>query len=247
MEIREKLGGMVRVSDMHLDPSSHHYIVLSHLYDWLKNVALNEAKGVLLDYGCGGQPYRQLFSSRVTRYIGADVAQSRNTKVDIDLVPGHSVALPDQSVDTVLSTQVLEHVPDFNFYLSDCWRLLKPHGVLILTVPMQWRHHEVPYDFWRFTRHGITHALSHHGFTIKDLTPCGGVYALIGQIWLSHLNERGYNRARVYKWVSRLALWLDRKNPDLDDTLNWMCIAQKHGEDTSGIRGIDVNRKDQGS
>ena len=93
---------------------------------------------------------------------------------------------------------------------------------------MQWRHHEVPYDYFRFTRYGLMELLSRHGFELWNITPCGGVYALLGQIFLNHLNDRGFHNKFVFRWVNRVALWLDKKFPDSDDTLNWMCIAVKN-------------------
>ena len=139
--------GVVRRKDMDLTVSSHHYIVLSRLYAWLEEESVSHAKGVMLDYGCGGQPYRALFESRVTKYIGADVTPATGTTLDIQIAPGQPLPLSSESVDTILSTQALEHVSDFDFYLKECQRLLKPDGVLILAVPMQWRHHEGPNDF----------------------------------------------------------------------------------------------------
>jgi SAM-dependent methyltransferase len=191
--------------------------------------ALPAAKGVMLDYGCGGQPYKFLFMERVSKYIGADVAAAKDTILDLEIVPDKPVPLLDASVDTVLSTQTLEHVPNVEFYLAECHRLLKQDGVLILTAPMQWRHHEVPYDFFRFTKYGLTALLTRHGFTITNMTPCGGVYALIGQIFLNHLAERGIHNKSLYRLVNRLVLWLDKKYPDTEDTLNWMLIARKMG------------------
>jgi SAM-dependent methyltransferase len=212
---------------MDLPVSSHHYIVLSRLYAWLEEEAVSYAKGVLLDYGCGGQPYRTLFQSRVTEYIGADVTPAVGTTLDIQIASGQPLPLSSESVDTILSTQALEHVSDIDFYLKECQRLLKPDGVLILTAPMQWRHHEAPIDFWRFTRYGIVACLSRNGFDAKAITPCGGVYALIGQIFLNHLAERGVHSKVVFRVVNRCALWLDKASPDFDDTLIWMCIVRK--------------------
>ncbi len=226
-DIHSTLQGVVRVTTMQLERDSHHYIALSYLYEWMREQALPAAKGVLLDYGCGGQPYRELFAGKVTRYIGADVAEADNTTIDLKIEPNRSIPLPAASVDTILSNQTLEHVPDADFYLAECERLLRRDGVLILTAPMQWRHHEVPYDYFRFTKYGLIELLSRHGFEVRNMTPCGGVYALLGQIFLNHLNERGFYKKFVYRIVNRAALWLDKKIPDLDDTLNWMCIAVK--------------------
>ena len=135
--IRERLANIQRVKNMSFSVDSHHYIVLSYLYDWLENAAAHAARGILLDYGCGGQPYRDLFSSKIERYIAADIAAAADTTPDLTFLPGERLALPDHSVDTILSTQVLEHVPDHCFYLAECRRLMKPGSNLIITVPMQ--------------------------------------------------------------------------------------------------------------
>jgi len=221
------LSGIVRVSSMELRRDSHHYIVLSHLYQWMRERALTVAHGVLLDYGCGGQPYRELFLPKVSKYIAADVAAAHGTSVDIRLQPRQPVPLPSASVDTILANQTLEHVPDSDFYLAECERLLRPGGVLILTAPMQWRHHEAPFDYFRFTRYGLTELLSRHQFTLQDLSPSGGVYALLGQIFLNHLAERGFQNRLVFRAINRVALWFDKKVPDSEETINWMCIARK--------------------
>jgi SAM-dependent methyltransferase len=226
-EIREHLCGVIRTTDMHVDLDSHHYIVLSQLYGWMQKEAFAAAHGVMLDYGCGGQTYRKLFEPKVTRYIGADVATAANTKLDIELLPGQPVPLADRSVDTVLSNQTLEHVPDTDFYLRECHRLLRSRGILILTAPMQWRHHEVPFDFFRFTKFGLIELLNRNGFEVASMASTGGVYCLLGQIFLNHLAERGIQRKLLFRWINRLALWLDRNILDTEDTINWMFIACK--------------------
>jgi SAM-dependent methyltransferase len=223
------LSGMERMRSSKVSPDSHHYIVVSLLNDWLKTVAAPAATGVLLDLGCGGQPYRHVFQPYITRYVGADVATAAGVTLDLELTPGAPAPLPDASVDTVLSTQVLEHVFDFRGYLADCARLLRPGGRLILSVPMHWRHHEVPYDYWRFTRYGLTESVKQAGFAILDLRPCGGFYALLGQAFLDHRNAKGKTRRLVSIAIARLALWCDRRAMDADDTLGWMCIAEKSG------------------
>lgn len=220
-------AGLVRRDRMEVAPENHHYISLTFLNAWMENVARPHAHGVFLDYGCGGQPYRDFFAGSVARYIGADVVASQGVKLDLKIDPDKPLRLPDGSVDTILSTQVLEHVPDFGFYLGECWRLLRPGGALILTVPMQWRHHETPFDYWRFTRYGIVAALEQRGFRVEDASPCGGVFALIGQILLSHLAETGKIKPLLFRLVNRTALWLDGKYADFEDTLNWMCLARK--------------------
>ena len=217
----------IRRDTMEISESSHHYIVLTLLHKWLVEEALPHAKGRLLDYGSGGQPYRRLFETQVDTYVAADVAVYGDLVPDIRLVPNEAIPCDDTSFDTVLATQTLEHVPDPDFYLSECARVIKPGGSLILTAPMQWRHHEVPYDYFRYTRFGLKLLLERHGFAVDIIAPTGGAMALMGQILLNFLNERKVYRPFLYKIINRAALWLDRRYPDGEDVLNWMCIAKR--------------------
>lgn len=226
--IKDALQGLQRRQTLGATLDHPHYISLSLIGNWLQEVALNEARGVMLDYGCGGQPYKNFFMPQLSRYIGADVSAADGISLDIEIEPGQILPLATASIDTLLSTQTLEHLEDIEFYISECARLVRSEGVLILTAPMQWRHHEVPYDYWRFTKYGLISLLERHGFTIKSMTPCGGVYALIGQIFLSHLHERGVRKKWFNTMVNRFALYLNQRWNDTDDTLNWMCIAVRN-------------------
>lgn len=225
--IQETLTGIERTRGPAVDISNHHYISLSQLNKWISTRALPHVKGVTLDYGCGGQPYREWIESRASRYIGADVAAAADVSLDVEIVPGQPLALADGSIQTIFATQTLEHVYDIETYLKDCLRLLCVDGSLILSVPMQWRHHEEPFDFWRFTRYGIERKLTDIGFVIEEMVPCGGVYSLLAQIYLNHLAARSRLRPYYTRIVNRIALWLDRRASDYEDTLLWMCIAKK--------------------
>jgi SAM-dependent methyltransferase len=227
IDVRESLKGRVRVENMNIEIDSHHYIVLSRLHAWMEEVALHFAKGVMLDYGCGGQPYRSFFEEKITRYIGADIAAAAGVKLDIEFLPEQSLPISNDKIDIILSTQVIEHVSDVDFYLRECYRLLKTGGILIITAPMQWRHHEAPFDYLRFTRYGLIKMLTENGFQIAKIDPCGGVYALMGQILLNHLSDRGIRKKYLFKLINSISLWLDSKYPDPDETIVWMCLAIK--------------------
>lgn len=63
-----------------------------------------------------------------------------------DIVPGKArhamdmadITFDDSSVDVVISNHVLEHVPDDRKAISEMFRVLKPGGFAILTVPQNW-------------------------------------------------------------------------------------------------------------
>ncbi|MDX2144504.1 MAG: methyltransferase domain-containing protein [Rhodospirillaceae bacterium] len=223
----EAVAQLVRRADMTLDDGDFHYIVLSFIHAWLMRTALPAAQGTLLDYGSGGQPYRALFETKVQKYLAADVRPTPGCVLDITLAPEGKVPLEDASVDTVLSSQTLEHVPDPLFYLRECQRLLRSGGALILTAPMQWRHHEAPHDYYRFTKYGLENLLARAGLRVESVAAAGGAFALMGQILCSALFDRGVRSRVVFKLINRCVLWLDRRYPDGEDTINWMVIARK--------------------
>lgn len=204
----------------------HHYIELSLIHRWIKDTALPYARGIMLDYGCGGQPYRTLYETRVSQYIGADVNAAIGIDIDLIITPGDPLSIDSHSIDTILSTQTLEHVYHFQVYLAECRRLLRTGGHLILTVPMQWRMHEVPFDFWRFTKYGVLSALEEQGLKVVHLSPCGGAWALLGQLLNNYLCESRRGSKALFWLINRAALWMDKRLPDTEETIGWMCIAK---------------------
>jgi SAM-dependent methyltransferase len=70
-----------------------------------------------------------------------------------------------ESVDVVLCTETLEHVPEPLAFLAEGFRCLKPGARIILTVPFAARWHYIPHDYWRLTPSGLERLLSSAGFT----------------------------------------------------------------------------------
>jgi SAM-dependent methyltransferase len=63
---------------------------------------------------------------------------------------------------------VLEHVFNPNEHLSEIYRVLKPHGMLLMTVPFLWNEHEQPFDYARYSSFGIRHLIECNGFEIIE-------------------------------------------------------------------------------
>jgi 2-polyprenyl-3-methyl-5-hydroxy-6-metoxy-1,4-benzoquinol methylase len=128
-----------------------------------------------VDFGCGTRPYEQLFKDNGIGYIGADL--SENQAADIAINSDGTVAVEGESADIVFSSQVLEHVYDVPSYLSECRRLLKPDGYLILSTHGFWTYHGYPDDFHRWTFHGLKRQVEDAGFTVNNVTPVVGIFA----------------------------------------------------------------------
>ena len=91
-------------------------------------------KGVTLDVGCGRKPYEKTFFAGAEKYVGMDYLTDRSHP---DVVGSATdIPLGDASFDTVVCTEVLEHVPDPLRALREMYRVLKPGGYLILSTPM---------------------------------------------------------------------------------------------------------------
>jgi SAM-dependent methyltransferase len=80
----------------------------------------------ILDYGCGGSPYRSLFPQAT--YKRADFLQAEGDTLDYQLTEDSHVNEADAYFDLIISTQVLEHVREPANYLSECYRLLNKTG-----------------------------------------------------------------------------------------------------------------------
>jgi len=202
---------------------------------WIQTVAPLFAKGKLVDYGCGNKPY-QSFLSNVENYIGVDVEQNNLGNVDVILGIGDHLPMESESVDTVLSTQVLEHVPDPARYVKEASRVLKRGGRLILTCPGAYMLHEEPRDYFRYTKYGLKYLIEACGLKIVRIDPAGGAWRLLGQTFLNHRTFAPKIRIPILSnvfffvtviVVNTVASILDKWNTNPKETVNYMVIAEK--------------------
>jgi hypothetical protein len=114
------------------------------------------------------------------------------------------LSLRDSSVDLICTTDVLEHIPDYAKAISECFRVLKPGGALILSVPFLLQSNETIVRARVNTDGSIEHLLppEYHG----DGTSTKGVlcYYHFGWDLLDSLRSGGFSSAAVYFfWSSR--------------------------------------------
>lgn len=142
----------------------------------------DKLSGRLLDVGCGSKPYKSLFV--VEDYVGLDI-DSENTRLSgtaDKLYDGKDFPFEDNSFDSVLCNQVLEHVFNPQDFLSEINRVLKPGGRLLLTVPFVWDEHEQPYDFARYSTFGLRALLEGGGFKFISHKKLGADVTCIFQL-----------------------------------------------------------------
>ena len=106
----------------------------------------------ILDYGCADVPYRHFFPA-AAEFVAADLPG--NPHATLELRPDTTVPVEDATFDALISTQVLEHVADPALYLSECFRVLRPGGRMLLSTHGVFVYHPDPVDYWRWTCAGL--------------------------------------------------------------------------------------------
>jgi len=136
-------------------------------------------RGMTLDLGCGLRPYEPLVAGPGVSYIGMDWPVG-DDKARQD-VTGDATHLPfaGASFDTVIATELLEHLPDPRQCLAEVARVLRPGGHLILSVPFLEPLHEEPRDFYRFTPYSIRNLLELHGFSTQEIWVRGRWWSVV--------------------------------------------------------------------
>ena len=111
----------------------------------------------VLDLGCfnGGRSVAWFERYRFKRLIGIDVAlefieaatqfaQSKGVNARFEVARGETLPLASQSVDAILTYDVFEHVQNLRQTLSECRRVLRPGGRLMVVFPSYYQpveHH----------------------------------------------------------------------------------------------------------
>jgi|SRR6185503_476893 len=136
-------------------------------------------RGVVLDAGSGRGAWRRTILDTATTYESIEFAPRH------DHVPTwigdvcEMSQVPDARYDTVVCHQVLEHVRRPVAALGHMHRVLKPGGLLIVSVPHLSRRHELPNDYFRYTQEGLASTMSDAGFCVERIVAYGGVLAFV--------------------------------------------------------------------
>jgi len=220
------------------------------------------ARGRLLDVGCGERPYEHLFAPYVTEYVGieheatfAQTNASHGEKQPDLFYDGVRLPFEDESFDTVLNVQVLEHTPHPGLLVKEMGRVLRPGGVLLLSAPFQFRLHEEPHDYFRYSPHGLRTLCEAGGLEIVETLSQGSLWSVLAHKLNSYLAFRvarvgqlaqamgkcsyaGTTSAGTRYWtlpfiapamvgLSGGARLLDRVCPDPEETLGFLIVARK--------------------
>jgi len=187
-----------------------------------------QAEGKLLDIGCGSKPYRQILSKHTDRYIGLDWPNTFHGR-QMDIY-GDMLSLPfaDGSFDSILCSEVIEHCSEPEISIREMERVLREKGVLLISAPFIFHHHEYPWDYYRYTREGLKYLLTKSGFAIREMHTIGGPFIMVAvelsrvvvitMNWLEWIfNQTLYKLFKCSN--SRFSSWLERVESDFNSVL----------------------------
>ena len=151
---------------------------------------------VFLEVGCGNMSLRR-FLPRNLFYNAIDISLSEfilrrilreGERINVALCSATRISLDSSTVSLIVSTEVLEHIPAIDIALSDIYRVLKPEGILIVSIPNNYCYkyhkkgpHSEHVNNWTF--YEFKEYMNQHGF--KCLEGCMMGYWIPLPLWLT--------------------------------------------------------------
>ena len=218
---------------------------LTKPYNWLIfkiiNPNLEEAlrkygRGKMIDIGCGEKPYLDMASKYVDEHIGLDHQDSMHDTSNVNII-GSAYEIPsaNNTYDTILCTDVLEHLEKPDYAIREAFRVLKPGGYGIYSVPLFWHLHEEPRDFYRFTKYGLEHLFTNCNFEVIEIIALSGFWVTFGQelsyyLWGFTRKWKGLFKPIIYpvvyiiQWVVYLLNKIDNSKKY---TMEYIAVIRK--------------------
>jgi len=164
------------------------------------------ARGRLLDLGCGKVPFFAAYRSYVDDNVCVDWGNSLHRNVHLDVETDLTQRLPfdDATFDTIVLSDVLEHIAEPERLWSEMARLLAPGGRVMVSVPFFYWLHETPHDYHRYTEFALKRLVERSGLRVVLLEPYGGAPEIVTDIFA----KNALRIPAVGPWVAVVAQWL---------------------------------------
>jgi SAM-dependent methyltransferase len=117
--------------------------------------AATPAGGRILDAGAGIGMYRHHFDHALYEAADFEAVPGKEYSGNHYVCDLAAIPVEDDRYDTVLLSQVLEHLPEPLPVLNELHRVLRPGGRIFASAPLFYEEHEQPYDFYRYTQFAL--------------------------------------------------------------------------------------------
>lgn len=128
---------------------------------------------VVYDIGGGAQPQDR---GQFKKYVVVDTNPEYKPDIVADV---QNLPFEDNSIEVILLFSVLEHVENPFDAASELYRVLKPGGKLLGSVPFIWPYHAAKLykDYWRFSKDGLT--ILFKNFSAIEIVKAGGYFSML--------------------------------------------------------------------
>jgi SAM-dependent methyltransferase len=182
---------------------------------WYREHLPTYARGRLIDLGAGKMPLYGLYRPLADEILCTDWAGSLhgNQFIDFPCDLTQGVPMPDSSVDTVVLSDVLEHLFKPQHTLGEIRRILTPNGCAMLNVPFMYWVHEEPHDYFRYTQFALKRMAEESGFQICRLDTVGGEFYVLADVLGKLLQRMGSPGMAFAEGIQRALLKHTRGSP----------------------------------
>jgi SAM-dependent methyltransferase len=206
-------------------------------YADLASLVSRYVSGTTLDLGAGQLAWRELLQGYASSYTSTDLI-AEHASLDVLANAAQGLPFQDRSFNAVFCCSVLEHMRAPWLALPEVHRVLKPGGMVIVSVPFMFYLHGAPQDYYRFTGQGLKVLAELADLDVVHLQPSGGLAHLllnVPSLTLSSLvAELGYEGLipKLTNILTRLADGLARAEPRGLFALNELAVLRRrsHGE-----------------
>lgn len=169
------------------------------------------ATGNLLDLGCGKVPLLAVYEPLVQSVTCVDWANTLhpNEFIDMQCDLTQPLPFPNDRFDTIILSDVLEHVPTPNALWQEVARVLAVGGKVLLNVPFFYWIHEAPHDYYRYTEFALRRFADETGLTVLSLEAIGGIPEVLCDLsakTIERIPFIGPSFATFIQWSGRLFL-----------------------------------------
>jgi SAM-dependent methyltransferase len=165
------------------------------------------ARGRLLDLGCGKVPLYDAYRGYITESVCIDWANTahKNDHLDFEADLTKNLSFADGEFDTILLSDVLEHIPEPELLCREMARVLTPKGKLLMNVPFYYWLHERPHDFYRYTEFALKRFMERSGMELLQLKAIGGAPEIVTDVVAKNITRvpvAGNAMAMLGQWAT---------------------------------------------
>jgi SAM-dependent methyltransferase len=146
------------------------------------------ARGRLIDLGCGDVPLFGAYAAYVADVVCVDWGNTAHKNQYLDYECDLSQPLPfaDAEFDTLILSDVLEHIATPDSLWGEIARILKPNGIAFVNTPFYYWLHEEPHDYHRYTCFALQRLAERAGFEVILLKALGGSPEVFADLLAKH-------------------------------------------------------------